>query len=67
MLKAQKVLRSRSLDRWPESRALRYVRHLKIYEMLSAAGIQADPINHGEGFPADYFPFDREEGIRTAS
>ena len=55
MLKAQKVLRSRSLNRWPESRARRYVRHVKIYEMLRAAVIQADPIKHGEGLPVDYF------------
>jgi hypothetical protein len=36
--------------------SLRYVRHVKIYEMLRAAGIHDDPVNHGEPYPADYFP-----------
>jgi hypothetical protein len=35
--------------------SLRYVRHVKIYEMLRAAGIKDDPVNHGERYPADYF------------
>lgn len=36
--------------------SLRYVRHVKVYEMLRAAGIKSDPISHGEPYPSDYFP-----------
>jgi hypothetical protein len=36
--------------------SLRYVRHVKIYEMLRAADIKEDPVNHGEPYPKDYFP-----------
>src|SRR5271168_1349591 len=36
--------------------SLRYVRHVKVYEMLRAAGITSDPISHSEPYPADYFP-----------
>lgn len=36
--------------------SLRYVRHVKVYEMLRAAGIKGDPIGHGEPYPSDYFP-----------
>jgi len=36
--------------------SLRYVRHVKVYEMLRAAGIKDDPVNHGEPYPSDYFP-----------
>jgi hypothetical protein len=36
--------------------SLRYVRHVKLYEMLRAAGIKDDPVNHGEAYPRDYFP-----------
>jgi hypothetical protein len=39
---------------------LRYVRHVKIYEMLRAAGVKGDPINYGEGYPTDYFPLIQE-------
>jgi hypothetical protein len=35
--------------------SLRYVRHVKVYEMLRAAGIKDDPVNHGEAYPRDYF------------
>lgn len=35
--------------------SLRYVRHVQTYEMLRAAGIKADPINHGVAYPSDYF------------
>jgi hypothetical protein len=36
--------------------SLRYVRHVKLYEMLRAAGIKDDPVTHGEPYPRDYFP-----------
>jgi hypothetical protein len=36
--------------------SLRYVKHVKVYEMLRAAGIKDDPVNHGEPYPSDYFP-----------
>jgi hypothetical protein len=36
--------------------SLRYVRHVKLYEMLRAAGIKDDPVNHGEPYPAKFFP-----------
>jgi hypothetical protein len=36
--------------------SLRYVRHVKVYEMLRAAGIKDDPVNHGEPYPAEFFP-----------
>jgi len=36
--------------------SLRYVRHVKLYEMLRAAGIKDDPVTHGEPYPWDYFP-----------
>jgi hypothetical protein len=36
--------------------SLRYVRHVKVYAMLRAAGIKEDPISHGEPYPRDYFP-----------
>jgi S1-C subfamily serine protease len=36
--------------------SLRYVRHVKVYEMLRAAGIKSDPINFGEAYPSDFFP-----------
>ncbi len=36
--------------------SLRYVRHVKLYEMLRAAGIKDDPVSHGEPYPQDYFP-----------
>lgn len=36
--------------------SLRYVRHVKLYEMLRAAGIKDDPVNHGEPYPARFFP-----------
>jgi hypothetical protein len=36
--------------------SLRYVRHVKIYSMLRAAGIKEDPISHGEPYPRGYFP-----------
>ena len=35
---------------------LRYVRHVKIYEMLRAAGIKGVPISYGEGYPKEYYP-----------
>jgi hypothetical protein len=35
---------------------LRYVRHVKLYEMLRAAKIKGDPISYGEGYPKEYFP-----------
>ncbi len=35
---------------------LRYVRHVKIYEMLRAAELKGDPINHGQEYPKEYFP-----------
>jgi hypothetical protein len=37
-------------------KSLRFVRHVKVYEMLRAAGIKDDPIAHGEPYPKDYFP-----------
>jgi hypothetical protein len=40
--------------------SLRYVRHVKIYEMLRAAGITDDPVNHGEPYPAKFFPLIEE-------
>jgi hypothetical protein len=36
--------------------SLRYVRHVNLYEMLRAAGIKDDPVNHGEPYPAKFFP-----------
>lgn len=36
--------------------ALRYVRHVKIYEMLRDAGIKDDPVLHGEKYPSNFFP-----------
>lgn len=36
--------------------SLRYVRHVKVYTMLRAAGIKEEPISHGEPYPRDYFP-----------
>ncbi|HEX4427426.1 MAG TPA: hypothetical protein VH079_18640 [Terriglobales bacterium] len=36
--------------------SLRYVRHVKLYEMLRAAGIKDDPVNHGEPYPVNFFP-----------
>jgi hypothetical protein len=36
--------------------SLRYVRHVKLYAMLRAAGIKDDPVTHGEPYPRDYFP-----------
>jgi hypothetical protein len=36
--------------------SLRYVRHVKLYEMLRAAGIKDDPVTHGEPYPRGYFP-----------
>jgi hypothetical protein len=36
--------------------ALRYVRHVKVYEMLRAAGIKDDPISHDEPYPHHFFP-----------
>jgi hypothetical protein len=36
--------------------SLRYVRHVKLYEMLRAAGIKDDPVNHGVRYPAKFFP-----------
>jgi hypothetical protein len=36
--------------------SLRYVRHVKVYEMLLSSGIKDDPINHGEPYPRDFFP-----------
>jgi hypothetical protein len=36
--------------------SLLYVRHVKVYDMLRAAGIKDDPINHGEPYPGDFFP-----------
>jgi hypothetical protein len=36
--------------------SLRYVRHVKLYEMLRSAGIKDDPVNHGEPYPAKFFP-----------
>jgi hypothetical protein len=35
--------------------SLRYVRHVKVYEMLRAAGIKEDPVSFGEPYPRDYF------------
>jgi hypothetical protein len=35
--------------------SLRYVRHVKVYEILRAAGIKDDPVNHGEPYPRDFF------------
>ena len=35
--------------------SIRYVRHAKLYEMLREAGIKDDPVNHGHGYPRDYF------------
>ncbi len=35
---------------------LRYLRHVKVYEMLRAAGLKDDPISHGEPYPRDIFP-----------
>jgi hypothetical protein len=40
--------------------SLRYVRHVKLYEMLRAAGIKDDPVTHGEPYPRDYFPLIQE-------
>src|SRR5258708_30639185 len=38
------------------SASLRYVRHVKVYEMLRAAGIKGDPVSFGEPYPNDFFP-----------
>jgi hypothetical protein len=40
--------------------SLRYVRHVKLYEMLRAAGIKDDPVNHGEPYPVKFFPLIHE-------
>jgi hypothetical protein len=40
--------------------SLRYVRHVKLYQMLRAAGIKDDPVNHGEPYPAKFFPLIHE-------
>jgi len=31
-----------------------YVRHVKVYEMLRAAGIKDDPVNHGHPYPRGF-------------
>jgi hypothetical protein len=36
--------------------SLRYVRHVKVFEMLREAGLKDDPVSHGEPYPHDYFP-----------
>jgi hypothetical protein len=36
--------------------SLRYVRHVKLFEMLRAAGLKDDPVNHGEPYPREFFP-----------
>jgi hypothetical protein len=35
---------------------LRYVRHVKVYQMLRAAGLKDDPVSHGEPYPRDIYP-----------
>ena len=40
--------------------SLRYVRHVKVYEMLREAGLKDDPVSHGEPYPHDYFPLIEE-------
>jgi hypothetical protein len=35
--------------------SLRYIRHVKVYEMLRSAGLKDDPISHNEPYPRDLF------------
>jgi hypothetical protein len=35
---------------------LRYVNHVKVYEMLAAAGVKSLPISHGYEYPKEYYP-----------
>ena len=35
---------------------LRYVNHVKVYEMLAAAGVKGYPISHGHEYPKEYYP-----------
>jgi hypothetical protein len=40
--------------------SLRYIRHVKVYEMLRSAGLKDDPISHKEPYPNDLFAMIKE-------
>jgi hypothetical protein len=42
-------------DRETCDAVLSYVRHVKLYQMLRAAGLKDDPVSHGEPYPRDIY------------
>jgi hypothetical protein len=43
--------------------SLKYVRHVKVYEMLQDAGVHEDPIAHKSPYPSGFFDLIKERAI----